>query len=111
MSTTTDPSPDVPLPAGAGESSGGWIDRDETYPLPYRIAYCHRYDTTGLMWVEGSAIQLNDGRVDGEIEPPKISVYPPEMFSTAAARQLAAALIEIADQLDQWVTSTKGHTP
>ena len=85
------------------------VNRDESYSLPYRIAWCHRRDIAGLnMFVEGSAIQLNDGRVDGEVEPPNISVYPPEMFSTTVARKLAAALIEVADQLDGWVTAAKG---
>ena len=93
----------VPCPSGADES-GDWVDRDHVYTRPYRLAYCHRHDIAGLhLTVEGSAIQLADGTVDGETEPPRVNIFvSPEMFSTAAARELAAALLAVADQLDGW---------
>jgi hypothetical protein len=103
--TTATTTPRAPLPVGADES-GSWIDvtEDPIYGQGFRIAYCHRHDIAGLhLSVEGSAIQLADGTVDGEIEPPCVNIIvSPEMFSTAAARELAAALIAVADQLDGW---------
>jgi hypothetical protein len=95
---------DVPLPAGADESSGDWLPADLFYPLPYRIVYCHLRDIGGEdLCVEGSAIQLADGRIVGEVEPPNVRIaWSPEMFSTAVARKLAAALLEVADELDGW---------
>jgi 5'(3')-deoxyribonucleotidase len=72
MTTTTTSS--VPLPPGADES-GDWIDEDHVYAAPYRIVYCHRHDIAGLnLSVEGSA----------------------------AARELAAAPVAIADEVDGW---------
>ncbi|MBE1546467.1 hypothetical protein GGC64_000475 [Mycobacterium sp. OAS707] len=49
----------------------------------WRIVYCHRHDIAGLnLSVEGSAIHS---------------------WRMAAARELAAALVAIADQLGGWV--------
>jgi hypothetical protein len=112
MNNTTNPISDVPLPAGADESAGDWMKADEFYPLPYRVAYCHLREIGGEhLRVEGSAIQLADGRVVGAVEPPNVDiVWSPEMFNTAVARKLAAALIEVADQLDGWVAACQGVT-
>lgn len=93
---------DVPLPAGASPSDEGWDG-------PYRVVYGVEHKIVDSdAYVQTSAVQLRDGSLDTKDGPsrsePGISVHSHwENYLTAPqARQLAAAIIASADELDVW---------
>jgi hypothetical protein len=97
--------PNTPLPAGA-------VCNDDWQPMTrhaYRWIHSPNRGITGhpaIVW--SSAIQWADGSIDdGRIEAPCISVDITweEGLSTEQARELAAALVESADEIDGWVAS------
>lgn len=115
MTTTTERSshPEVPLPSGA-KWDGDWNDEEPPY-VTYRII--HGRDrvvggpiehfgghTTGLAEVETSACQLIDGTLEVD-DPPQIQVhvYRDIGLNPEEARQVAALLLEAADEIEGWV--------
>jgi hypothetical protein len=76
-------------------------------PLPYRVLLGEVRGIDGvdtdLVCVHPTAIQFSDGRVDdGSVHEPPSVYLRDDALSTAQARDLAAALIEVADELDRW---------
>lgn len=101
--TTTSPHPDVPLPAGALEADT-WQALDRQ---PYRVVFGASRDVTDhAACVSTSAIQWADGNLDrGVIEAPGLVILSggeSEPFNSDQARELAAALLEAASELDGW---------
>ena len=101
MSRATAPH-DVPVPAGfrADEWQGD-------IPFPYRVLLGEVRGIDGvdtdLVCVQPTAIQFSDGRVDvGSVHEPPSVYLRDDALSTAQARDLAAVLIEVADELDRW---------
>jgi hypothetical protein len=97
--TTTHCSPSVPLPSGVA-AAGSWQLND---PLPYRVVLGEdRGITDHNVVVHTVAVQFADGRIeDGRIKA--ATVYSGRGLTSAQARELAAALLEAADQLDGWI--------
>ncbi len=97
--TTTHCSPSVPLPTGVA-AAGSWQLND---PLPYRVVLGEdRGITDHNVVVHTVAVQFADGRIeDGRIKA--ATVYSGRGLTSAQARELAAALLEAADQLDGWI--------
>ena len=98
--TTTTPYPDVPVPAGA---------EADIWAGDYRILYGVSRGVIGhTLIVQTTAVQLLDGTVDDgqgpAEEPPAISVevHPDRHLTSEQARDLAAVLIESADEVDRW---------
>lgn len=103
--TTTNPYPGVPLPAGADEASDWWEENTDA-PGPYRIIASQRRGLAdGNLTVQATALQYQDGHVDdGTLEGPCPSIDGvPELLTTHAARELAAAIIQAADMADRWI--------
>jgi hypothetical protein len=100
MSTTY--TPDVPIPAGARPDT--WQD---DFPLPYRVLLGEVRTIDGIhvdrVSVQPTAVQFSDGRVDdgSQHEPPHVYLGD-EALTTTQARELAATLIEAADEVDGW---------
>jgi hypothetical protein len=100
MTTTI---PDVPVPPGARPDT--WQDDS---PFPYRvlIGECRGIDgvDTDHVSVQPTGIQFSDGRIDdgSEHEPPHVYLRDDALTATQA-RELAATLIEAADEIDGWV--------
>src|SRR5258707_11144605 len=100
-STTTNPHPDVPLPTGAV-----FGDNWEGEPAERVIMGQNRSitDTDVVIWT--SAIQFADGRIQqdegGASEPPLVHVDGGVDLNSDQARELAAALIEAAAEVDRW---------
>lgn len=98
--TTTTPvhHPDVPVPAGAAPDT--WQD---DVPQPYRILFGVLRNTGGAEHtaVQATAVQYADGRIDdGSVhEAPHVDLGD-DALSSSQARELAAALIETADEVD-----------
>ena len=101
-----------PLPYGAGWD-GEWVP-DPPFQ-PYRIVHgpkrsigeaVHHFDgyTTGLAEVETSACQNFDGTLASD-DPPQIHVhvYRDSGINPSQAREVAALLLEAADEVDGWV--------
>jgi hypothetical protein len=97
MTTTI---PDVPVPPGARPDS--WQDDS---PLPYRFLFGVLRNTDGVehTTVQATAVQYTDGRIDdgGVHEAPSVYLGD-DGLSSSQARELAAALIETADEVDGW---------
>ena len=95
-------SPDVPLPTGVA-AAGGW---QPDGPLPYRVVLGEDHGVTDHnVVVHTVAIQFADGRIaDARIKA--ATVYSGRGLSSTQARELAAALLEAADQLDGWTGGT-----
>jgi hypothetical protein len=91
--------PNVPLLSDVVAASE-WQPND---PLPYRIILGEdRGITNHKMAVHTVAIQFADGRIAaGRIRA--AIVYSGQGLSSTQARELAAALLEAADQLDRWI--------
>jgi hypothetical protein len=94
--------PDVPVPAGARPDT--WQDDS---PLPYRVLLgeCRGIDgvDTDHVSVQPTAIQFSDGRVDdGSVHEPPHVYLGDNALSSSQARELAAALIATADEVDGW---------
>jgi hypothetical protein len=100
MTTTI---PDVPVPPGARPDT--WQDDS---PLPYRVLLGECRGINGVntdhVSIQPTAIQFSDGRIDdgSEHEPPHVYLAD-NALTTTQARELAATLIEAADEADGWV--------
>ena len=75
-------------------------------PLPYRILFGEIRNTDGgsnYTTVQATAVQYSDGRIDdgGVHEPPHVYLGDDGLTSTQA-RELAALLVESADEIDRW---------
>ena len=94
---------DVPLPTGVA-AAGSWQPND---PLPYRVVLGEdRGITDHNVVVHTVATQFADGRIeDGRIKA--ATVYSGRGLSSTQARELAAALLEAADQLDGWIEPSR----
>jgi hypothetical protein len=113
--TTTHRYPNVPLPAGVA-AVFDWRPND---PLPYRVVLgASRGVSDHNVVVHTSAIQFADGRIDdGGIVAPSVTIshacYNGRGLSTTQARELAARLLEAAEELDGWIESSQAasHGP
>jgi hypothetical protein len=110
MTTTTNPHPDVPLPAGAvadGESWDFWDNKFRTFHAPDRFVL----DAAGDKVVEicAGGTQLPDGSVDTNTSPPRIDVYicADGGLTADQALALAAQLVEAADLVNQWAGAAR----
>jgi hypothetical protein len=99
----------VALPAGVS-AVFDWRPND---PLPYRVVLGARRGVTDHnVVVHTSAIQFADGQIDnGGIVAPSITIshacYNGWGLSSTQARELAARLIEAADEVDGWIESSQ----
>jgi hypothetical protein len=95
------PTPDVPLPAGAAFADI-WEGTD-----PKRVIMGpDRGVTDSDVRIWTTAIQRTDGGIDSEPEPPQVHIEADtdrSGLSSDQARELAAALLEAAAQLDGWL--------
>jgi hypothetical protein len=99
MTTITTPFPDVPLPAGA-VFGDVWEGTD-----PERvIQWPHRGVTDSDAIIRMTAIQRADGRIASEPEPPLVYIQhnTDSGLNSDQARELAAALLEAAAEMDAW---------
>ena len=101
--TTTNPYPDVPLPAGA-RPVGGWdpgrfMAEDEA--RDWRLIHgADRTITDSATYVHLRATQY----CDGNLEDLGIGVHADDdALNSDQARELAAVLLEAAAELDGWV--------
>ena len=103
--TTTTPPADVPMPAGARADL--WLRGQ------YRVIFRDRHlklegDPLKSPSVCITAVQWADGTVgDGSTEEgPAVHVhcFGDDGLTPAQARELAAMIVEAADELDRWVT-------
>jgi hypothetical protein len=107
--TTTHRYPNVPLPTGVA-AVFDWRPND---PLPYRVVLgAGRGVSDHNVVVHTSAIQFADGRIDdGGIVAPSVTIshacYNGRGLSSTQARELAARLLEAADELDGWIESSQ----
>lgn len=82
----------------AGARAGDWHNAD---PQPWRIVRT-RVRRAGGVPINASALQFEDGGIDcGSMQPPQVWVDD-RALSSGQARELAALLIEAADQVDGW---------
>lgn len=98
--TTTTPNPEAPLPDGA-RSAGAWEDV-ECSTTPWRsVVFTSHQVTDHTARVSATACQYTNGNLDSV----GISVVGPdhEDLNSDQARELAAALLEAAAELDRWV--------
>jgi hypothetical protein len=93
----------IPVPPGA-EARHDW-ESDDPPRLPWRIVYGRtRKLKDGRGEVETSALQYADGTINTADDPPRISVntYTDDGLTIAEARELAAMLMDAADEVDGW---------
>jgi hypothetical protein len=97
-STTTNPSTDVAPPAGwHADHSPGWEPGDGDDIRPWRLVYsAERTVTNHDAEVQLRAIQY----ADGTLAEAEVLLNGDDELSSDQARELAAALIEAADELD-----------
>jgi hypothetical protein len=100
MTTTTNPFPDVPLPAGT--SSGGWAEWDNECRVIWGAER-----QAGDARVLTSAVQLPDGSLEAkdQLQPgPAVNVETGSysFITSTEARELAAAILEAAAEIDGW---------
>ena len=99
----------VPLPTGVAAVD----DWQPNNPLPYRVVLgAGRGVTDHNVVVQTAAIQFADGRIDhGGIVAPSVTIshtcYNGRGLSSTQARELAARLLEAADELDGWIESSQ----
>ena len=77
-------------------------------PLPYRILSGELRNIDGgsnYTTVQATAVQFTDGRIDdgGVHEAPHVNLGD-DALTSAQARELAALLVEAADEADRWST-------
>ena len=72
--------------------------------MPYRVIFgANRGVTDHRACVSAGAVQFADGRIDdGQIATPSISVSHADFLASDQARELAALLLEAADEMDGW---------
>jgi hypothetical protein len=75
--------------------------------LPYRVLFGELRGVDGLdidrVSVQPTAVQFSDGRVDnGSVHEAPCVYLGDDALTSAQARELAAALIETADEVDGW---------
>jgi hypothetical protein len=91
----------------ASDAKDGDIWEDDTPPrLSYRVIYGVPRGVTGHeLALQTSAIQYSDGGINTTDDPPQVSIYMHEASALTSdqARELAASLIEAADEVDGWV--------
>jgi hypothetical protein len=98
MPTTTTPQPNVPLPAGA-VFGDVWEGTD-----PERvIQWPHRGVTDSDAIIRMTAIQRADGSISPAPEPPMVHISGADELNSDQARELAAALLEAAAEMDAWL--------
>lgn len=95
-------SPDVPIPVGV--CADDWQD---DVPQPYRVLFGELRGIDGLdidrVSVQATAVQFSDGRIDdGSVHEPPHVYLSDDVLTSVQARQLAAALIDAADEVDRW---------
>jgi hypothetical protein len=94
--------PDVPVPAGAEPD-----DWQDDVPQPYRILLGVLRNTDGVehTTVQATAVQYADGRIDdGSVHEPPHVYLADNALTTMQARELAATLIDAADEVDGWAS-------
>jgi hypothetical protein len=101
--TTTNPYPDVSLPAGALEADA-WQAHER---MAYRVVFGnYRAVTDSSTCVSTSAIQWSDGSLDdGLVESPRLVILGDgegDPLNSDQARQMAAVLLDAAAELDRW---------
>jgi hypothetical protein len=99
--TTTSPRPDVPLPPGVTGVDDWQADERQ----PYRVVFGeYRGVTDHPICVSTAAVQWADGSLDdGQIEAPNMVLLGDERsLNSDQARELAAALLAAAAELDRW---------
>ena len=107
--TTAHCYPNVPLPTGTA-AVDDWHPHD---PLPYRVVLgAGRGITDHNVVVQTAVIQFADGRIDdGRIKAPNVTIshacYNGRRLSSTQARELAARVLEAADELDGWIESSQ----
>ena len=104
MTTATNPR-DVPLPAGAEADDDSWAFWDNEFRIFHgadRIVLGAAGEK--ISEVRTGGIQLPDGSIDTRECPPSIDVYvlTDDGLTSDQARELAAALLEAAAELDRW---------
>jgi hypothetical protein len=95
--TTSHPQP-VPPPVGA-VFADIWEVED---PLQRLVIGAYRGVTGLVTHVWTSAIQWADGGIAQQPDPPRVHIGGDIELSSDQARELAAALLEAADEIDQW---------
>jgi hypothetical protein len=92
------------LPAPDGAEADDWQD---DVPQPYRILFGVLRNTDGVehTTVQATAVQYADGRIDdgSVLEAPHVYLGD-DALSSSQARELAAALIATADEVDGWAS-------
>jgi hypothetical protein len=103
MTTTTNPYPNIPLPAGA-DFAETWVrvGAEDAHRSVFGDSRAVT-DSDVIVWT--SVIQLWKGRLDtdGEIRPPAVC-FDGHLgnLNTDQARELAAALLEAVAEVDRW---------
>ncbi len=104
--TQTTTTPDVPLPAGAIDT--GW----EAGTNEYRVIRTTERHAGRNCVVFGSAVQFADGFIDDgkrdPKDPPTVRVVAADGMTVAQAREVAALILAIADELDGWDCAMSG---
>jgi hypothetical protein len=107
MTTTTNPRPDVRLPAGAVADDDAWALWDNE---------CRMFRGTDRVVLNGAAeiiaevrttgMQLPNGSVDNGEDAPTIDIYMAIAgdLNSDEVRELASALVEAADEIDAWAS-------
>jgi hypothetical protein len=92
----------VPLPVGAVFANVWEVDD----PLPLRLVTGPNRGVTGSdVHVWTSAIQWADGGIaQQQPEPPRVHIGGEIELSSDQARELAAVLLDAADEIDRWAT-------
>ncbi|GJN99095.1 hypothetical protein NJB1907f44_48880 [Mycobacterium marinum] len=96
--TPTSPSPDIELPAGAA-----FGDKWEGSPPERLILGPTRGITDSDVVVWASAVQRADASIENGIDTPAIQIDgSTDALNSDQARELAAALLQAADEIDGW---------
>jgi hypothetical protein len=102
--TTATPLNDVPLPPGAQANEDDWAACDNQC----RIIHGPTRTIAKDVFVHSTAVQLPDGSLEhndgcgGEAPSVTISCDWSENLTVPQARQLAAAIVAAADEVDAW---------
>lgn len=87
----------VPLPAGV-DAASTWDDWD----FQCRVIWTRSITVVSTV-VAGSGIQLPNGTIDAGVDEPPLVMVGESQFTTAQARELAAAIVATANLIDGWV--------